>query len=114
MPKAAAKVREADTTVREALHRVLLEAPATARDLSKRVGIAERDVADHLAHLERSLRHRGETLVVEPATCLDCGFAFTQRRRHSRPSGCPECRSRRISLPRFRVSPFAPGESPRR
>jgi predicted Zn-ribbon and HTH transcriptional regulator len=92
-----------DTTVREGLHEALLAGPATARDLSKRVGIAEHEVAGHLEHLELSLKHRGEKLVIEPPTCLDCGFAFTQRHRFTRPSGCPDCRGRRITLPQFRI-----------
>jgi hypothetical protein len=90
-------------TVRQLLHDLLVEGSATAKDLSKRAGISERDVASHLEHLDRSLPHRGERLVIAPPTCLDCGFVFGERRRFTRPSGCPECRGRRISLPRFRV-----------
>jgi predicted Zn-ribbon and HTH transcriptional regulator len=94
---------ERDTTVRESIRRALLDGPATARDLSKRVHIPEHDVASHLEHLERSLKHKGETLVIEPPACLDCGFTFTHRHRFTRPSGCPNCRGRRISLPRFHI-----------
>jgi hypothetical protein len=92
-----------DTTVRESLREALLARPATARDLSKLVGIAEHDVPAHLEHLERSVKHRGEVLVIEPPTCLDCGFTFTRRHRFTRPSGCPDCRGRRITLPQFRI-----------
>jgi predicted Zn-ribbon and HTH transcriptional regulator len=91
------------TTVRESIRRVLLDGPASARDLSRRVGISEREIAGHLEHLERSLRHTDETLVIEPASCMDCGFEFTDRRRYTRPGGCPECRGRRISLPVFHI-----------
>ena len=96
-------VRQA--TVRRSLREVLLAGEATARDLSRLVGIPERDVAEHLEHLERSVRHRGERLVVEPSVCLSCGFAFTHRERHrfTRPGRCPGCRGRRISLPTFRI-----------
>ena len=91
------------TTVREALAAVLREGPATARDLSRRVGIPEREVHDHLEHLARSLRGRGERLVVEGPRCLDCDFAFPGRTRTKRPGHCPRCRGRRITLPVFRV-----------
>lgn len=100
---AAAGSAARETTVRESLHDALLEGAATARDLSKLVGIPEHDVASHLEHVERSLSHKGETLVVDPAACLDCGFEFTRRHRFTRPSACPNCRGRRISFPRFRV-----------
>jgi predicted Zn-ribbon and HTH transcriptional regulator len=92
-----------DVTVRESIRRVLLDFPVTARDLSQRVGIPEREVASHLEHLERSLKHKGEQLVIHPAECLECGFTFTQRHRFTRPSNCPSCRSRRISPPQFSI-----------
>jgi predicted Zn-ribbon and HTH transcriptional regulator len=90
-------------TVRESIRRALLDRPLSARDLSQIVAISEREVAGHLGHLDRSLKHSGETLVIEPPACLDCGFAFTHRHRFTRPSGCPKCRGRRISLPQFRI-----------
>jgi transcriptional regulator len=71
-------------TVREAIRRSLLAGPATARDLSTEVGVREKDVAEHLAHLQKSLAHRGERLVVTPAACIACGFAFRERERLSR------------------------------
>ena len=92
-----------DTTVRESLHQALLAGPATARDLSKRVGIPEHEVAGHLEHLERSLKHRGEKLVIEPPMCMNCSFTFAHRHRFTRPSGCPDCRGRRITLPQFHI-----------
>jgi hypothetical protein len=92
-----------DGTVRERIHEVLLDGPVTARDVSQRVGIPEHDVPGHLEHLERSLKHKGQTLVIEPSACLDCGFAFTHRHRYTRPGHCPQCRGHRISLPRFRI-----------
>ncbi len=101
--RAPAVARPRDTTIRASLHEALLAGPATARDLSKQVGIREHDVASHLEHLERSLKHKSETLVIESPACLDCGFTFTQRHRFTRPSGCPKCRGRRISLPRFHI-----------
>jgi predicted Zn-ribbon and HTH transcriptional regulator len=90
-------------TVRAALREALLAGPATARDLSERVGVRERDVADHLAHLARSSEHRRERLVVEPAACLACGFVFRVRTRLARPGACPSCRSTRIDPPVFRL-----------
>jgi predicted Zn-ribbon and HTH transcriptional regulator len=90
-------------TARGALRRALREGPATARDLSVAVGIREKDVAEHLAHLARSLAHEGERLVVEPASCIACGYRFSERSRLSRPGACPRCRSTRIDPPVFRV-----------
>lgn len=98
-----------EETVREAIRAALRAGAATARDLSAEVGIREKDVAEHLAHLARSLPHRGERLVVEPATCIACGYAFRTRERLSRPGACPRCRSTRIDPPSFRVEPVGGG-----
>jgi transcriptional regulator len=94
---------ERNQTVREAIRAELLRGAATARDLSERVSIREKDVADHLEHLDKSLRARGEKLVVEPASCIACGYSFARRPRLSRPGSCPECGSTRIDPPAFRI-----------
>jgi transcriptional regulator len=97
--------RRANETVREALRRELLAATAslTALELSGLVGIAHRQVDEHLEHLKRTQAHRDETLLVDAARCLGCGFEFSSRDRLARPSRCPECRSERIDPPRFRI-----------
>ncbi len=91
------------STVRDQLRTALLVSPATARELSTRVGLREKEVAEHLSHLARSLEHRGERLVAEPAACVACGFVFSSRERLSRPGACPSCRSTRIDPPVFRI-----------
>lgn len=94
---------ERHTTAREALLAVLRAGTSTMRELSQRARLPERDVAEHLPHLERSLRAHGERLVVEPSRCLACDFDFSRRARFAPPSRCPACKSERISPPRFRV-----------
>jgi len=91
-------------TIRTSIQRVLEEGPATARDLSKAVGIREAEVAPHLEHLERSLRRQGRRLRIEPCLCLDCEFEFKQRKRFTRPGRCPECHGRRLTLPVFFIT----------
>jgi predicted Zn-ribbon and HTH transcriptional regulator len=94
---------ERGQTLRRALADALERGPLTARELSERVGLPEREVAGHLAHLERSLKHAGRTLTVLPARCVACGFVFSKRERKARPSRCPECKSERLEPPRFGV-----------
>ena len=60
--------------------------------------------AEHLEHLERSLRRDGERLIVEPATCLACEFVFKSRQKLSTPGSCPKCRSERVAPPAFRIA----------
>lgn len=90
-----------ETTVREALEVLLRQQPITARELSAEAHVSEKDVAEHLTHLAKSLKARGERLEVIPASCIACGFAFRTRERLSRPGACPKCRSTRIDPPQF-------------
>jgi hypothetical protein len=100
---------ERGETVRETLRKALRDGPATARDLSAVAGVREKDVAEHLGHLERSLARSGERLAVEPASCIACGYRFRERARLTRPGACPRCRSTRIDPPVFRIEGSAPG-----
>lgn len=102
--QAAPRLAESHATVRAALRDALRSGPLTARELSARVRIPEKQVAGHLEHLARSLRSGGERLHVEPPRCLDCGFLFRKRDRLSRPSRCPVCRSEHLDGPRFAIS----------
>jgi predicted Zn-ribbon and HTH transcriptional regulator len=91
-------------TVRAALRdRLRSETTLTLRELSQAIGASERDVLAHLEHLERSLSHTDERLIIEPARCLACGFAFEARARFKKPGRCPTCRATRISSPRFSI-----------
>lgn len=92
-------------TPRQAIRRHLLDGPHTARELSVRVRLPERDVVPHLEHLARSVRAAGERLAVEPARCLHCGFVFRERTRLGKPSGCPRCRAPHVTAPVFRIVP---------
>jgi hypothetical protein len=94
---------ERTQTVRAAIREELLRGSATARELSERISVREKEIAEHLEHLTRSLRARGERLVVDPASCIACGYRFSRRTRLSRPGSCPECGSTRIDPPAFRI-----------
>ena len=94
---------EKTATSREVLLGVLREGTFCMRELSQQASLSEREVAEHLPHLERSLRAYGERLRVEAARGLACGFDFSRRARFAPPSRCPACRSERIASPRFRV-----------
>lgn len=94
---------ERGETLRQSLLDELRGGPLTARDLSARLGVRERDVTPHLEHLERSVRARGERFVVHPATCRSCDYVFEDRRALHKPSRCPKCRGERIEAPRFQI-----------
>jgi len=92
-----------NATIRQALADALRQGEHSAHDLSRLIGIPERSVAEHLAHLARSLPAQGEVLRVTPPACLACGYPFPDRTRFSRPSRCPRCRGTHLAEPRFRI-----------
>jgi len=96
---------ECSQTPRERLLRALSAEPLSARALSQLVSLAEREVFDHLQFLQKTLKTRGQKLVLTPATCLDCQFVFRKRERLTRPGRCPACRSTHLSEPHFSLGP---------
>ena len=92
-----------NATIRQALADTLRAGEHSAHDLSRLVGIPEKAVADHLAHLAKSLPAHGERLAVAPPECLACGYAFPDRQRLTRPSRCPRCHGTHLAEPLFRI-----------
>ena len=89
--------------------RLLQESPFTARDLSRAVGIPEKEVYYHLIHIEKSLRLPGG-VIQAPARCLNCGFNFRKRHRLTSPGRCPICRSEAITPPVYYLSKRTPNK----
>jgi transcriptional regulator len=94
-------------TLREAIAEALEEESFDLREISKRFHIKEKEALDHLEHIARSARPK--RFIMEPASCLDCGFVFKKRDRLSTPGKCPLCRSLSISPPRFKIVASAKG-----
>jgi len=91
-------------TTRQRIIRLLSEEEVTAKDISKRLGIREKEVYEHLAHISRTMTARGKRLRVEPFACLGCGYLFKERERFTRPSRCPRCRGSRIQTPVYKLT----------
>jgi predicted Zn-ribbon and HTH transcriptional regulator len=87
---------------RKALADFLLDHPMTVAEIARQLGVPVRDVADDLAHLERSLRRGDRRLVVHPAACRGCGFTFGPDKLR-RPGKCPKCKGTWITEPRVEV-----------
>lgn len=89
-------------TLRKKIAEALAEESFDLREISKLFGIKEREALDHLRHVEKSIRPK--RLIVEAASCKQCGFSFKKRSRLSTPGRCPVCRSEQISPPRFKIN----------
>lgn len=90
-------------TIREQLLALLDSGVCGVRELSQELHQSEKEIYDHLKHIEHSLRSTGRRLLIEPATCLACGFVFVNRSRPQPPSRCPKCRKTRIRRPTYTI-----------
>ena len=97
-------MQSADRTPRQQIKALLMSAPMSSLQLAKTVGITEREVEDHLGHIMKSVaRERSIRFILEPCECRQCGYAFRDRSKITRPSRCPRCRSEDITAPRFAI-----------
>ncbi|HEX9206572.1 MAG TPA: hypothetical protein VF853_11670 [Candidatus Deferrimicrobiaceae bacterium] len=103
-PKIPATPPEESGTIRRRIRSLLMEGPRTALEISSAVRRPEKEVADHLEHLRKSLHSEGRRLVQLPAECRGCGFVFRKRERLTAPGRCPVCKGESISDPSFLVA----------
>ncbi len=79
-------------TIRQQIIAILEENEMTAMELSKELKIREKEVYEHLLHINKSLKPLKKKLIVDPFRCLICGFVFENRKRYTRPGRCPQCK----------------------
>jgi predicted Zn-ribbon and HTH transcriptional regulator len=90
-------------TLRRKIITLLSDREFDARGLSQALGVKEKDVYEHLTHVERSVKTAGRRFILTPCECLMCGYVFEDRRRLTRPGRCPACRRSKITNPSFRI-----------
>jgi predicted Zn-ribbon and HTH transcriptional regulator len=95
-----------ERTTRQRIIDLLTGTRLSSHQLAQMLGIAERQIEDHLLHVVKTLaRDRARRFVLEPSACSDCGFLFRDRIKLTRPSRCPNCRSEGITAPRYGIEP---------
>ena len=93
-----------DRTPRQRIIELITGTRLPSHQLAQMLGIAERQVEDHLEHVVKSIaRDKTRRFILEPSRCQDCDFVFRDRRRLTRPSRCPTCRSEDITAPRYGI-----------
>jgi len=80
----------------------------SALDISRAVGIPEKEVALHLKHIAKTLQGRGGRLVVTPALGRNGAFTSRKRERYTRPGKCPLCKKGPIEPPLFEMAVEGP------
>jgi len=90
-------------TIRQTLISFLKKKKMNARELSQNTGISEKDVFEHLTHVERSLKKSSQKFIFEPYQCQICSFTFDKRKKLSKPGRCPKCKQGSIEPARFKI-----------
>lgn len=97
-------------TTRQRIIELLTDSRMTSHELAQALGIPERQVEEHLAHVVKTVtRDRSRQFLREPSRCLDCGFMFRDRTRLTRPSRCPQCRREGVTPPRYSIESLVSG-----
>lgn len=95
--------REQFQTVRQQIIELLSKEELSAMEISKSLGIREKEVYEHLGNIGRSVSSRGKKLVTASWRCLKCGYVFLDRKRYNRPGRCPKCKETHIQSARYKV-----------
>ena len=94
---------ERQETIRQKIISLLDGRTLSARDISIDIGVSEKEVYEHLEHIQRTINKRERNFIVTPAVCKKCGFVFRKRDRLNKPGKCPVCRNEVIQEPFFSV-----------
>ena len=95
-----------ERTPRQRIIDLITGARLSSHQLAQMLGIPERQVEEHLAHVVKTVAsdpaHR---FILDPSVCPDCGFLFRDRTKLTRPGRCPKCRGEGITAPRYGIEP---------
>lgn len=85
-------------TLRQEIADFIKDNPSTAKDISKALGIQEKDAYYHMEHVAKTFGKGFHVILPE---CRKCGFVFSKRT--GKPSKCPECSSTWITEPEYYI-----------
>jgi len=94
---------ERHETIRQKIISVLEGQTLLAKDISADVRVSEKEIYEHLEHIQRTINKSKHNFIVTPAICKKCGFIFRKRDRLKKPGKCPVCRGELIQEPLFSI-----------
>jgi predicted Zn-ribbon and HTH transcriptional regulator len=90
-------------TLRRQLLDLLSREPRSVSSIAREMGLRRGDIEDDVQHAVRSAAAAGHRILVVPARCKDCGFAFGVDRL-TKPGRCPACKGSRLHEPQIQLS----------
>jgi predicted Zn-ribbon and HTH transcriptional regulator len=94
---------ERHETIRQKIISLLEDKTLSAKDISTDVRASEKEIYEHLEHIQRTINKSKHNFIVTPAICKKCGFIFRKRDKLKKPGKCPVCRGELIQEPLFSV-----------
>jgi transcriptional regulator len=91
------------STTRQEIILLLTAGQHGAKSISKILRISEKEVYEHLSHINWSVKSQKKKLSIIPARCLECGYVFESRNRFTSPGKCPRCRGEHIQDPEYGI-----------
>ncbi|MFX1394928.1 MAG: transcriptional regulator [Promethearchaeota archaeon] len=65
---------------------------------------SKKELLNDIISVSKTLRNKGKSLIIEPPSCIVCGFEFQIKRTNLKiPSKCPKCKQQRINWPSIKV-----------
>jgi predicted Zn-ribbon and HTH transcriptional regulator len=96
---------ERKETIRQAIVDLLATQPLSAKEISGHVRIPEKEVHEHLKHIQKTIHKKNSSVKITPPRCKQCGFEFTKREKFKKPGKCPVCKGETIEEARFVIKP---------
>jgi predicted Zn-ribbon and HTH transcriptional regulator len=94
---------ERKETIRKKIISLLEDKNLSAKEISAYVMAPEKEVYEHLEHIQRTINRKENNFINTPAACKKCGFVFRKRDRLKKPGKCPVCRNEQILEPLFSI-----------
>jgi predicted Zn-ribbon and HTH transcriptional regulator len=94
---------ERQETIRREIISVLVGKTLSAKDISADVRVSEKEIYEHLEHIQRTINKSEHNFIVTPSVCKKCGFVFRKRDKLKKPGRCPVCHGESIQEPLFSV-----------
>ena len=89
-------------TRRKEMTELLKERSYTTYELAGIFDVPEKEIERDLRHIVISQRQK-DHVIIFPSQCLSCGYTFEHRKKVSKPSKCPKCKSTYLTKPKYMI-----------